>query len=183
MKVRLAAPIQTDSIVDGEGLRTVIWMQGCSHNCVGCHNPETHDFNGGKQSTLEEIMKMLATVENQNGITLSGGDPLYQPEATLFISQFAHSIGLSVWCYTGYTYDEIRTIALKKPIYNEILKNIDVLIDGKFELKNKSLNCIYRGSTNQRIIDVPLSLLEDRVVLKKEYYPELEEVSKSYVFI
>lgn len=183
MKVRLAAPIQTDSIVDGEGLRTVIWMQGCSHNCLACHNPETHDFNGGQEVDIEQIFKELSLVENQTGITLSGGDPMSQPEASLFIAGFAHQIGLNVWCYTGFTFEELLTLSKTKPIYLELLKNIDVLIDGRFELEHKSLNCIYRGSTNQRIIDVTESLKKNKVMPKKEYYCEIEEKEKAHVFI
>lgn len=179
MKVRLAAPMQSDSIVDGQGLRTVIWFQGCPHNCLACHNPETHDFNGGIEMDIEEVLKEISEVENQNGITLSGGDPMSQPEAALFISSFAHKLGLSVWCYTGYTYEQLIIFSKTKPIYMELLKNLDVLIDGKFELKNKSFDYIYRGSSNQRIIDVPLSLKKKDVVLKNEYSFERSKKSKT----
>ncbi len=183
MKARLAGPIETDSIVDGEGLRTVIWMQGCSHNCLACHNPETHDFNGGVEVDIEDIFKKLSTINNQSGITLSGGDPLAQPEASLYISKFAHSIGLTVWCYTGYTFEELIKISIRKPIYLELLKNVDVLIDGKFELENKSYNCIYRGSTNQRIIDVKASLKKNKTILKEEYYKVDKQKQKKFIFI
>ncbi len=186
MKLRLASSIETDSIVDGEGLRTVVWMQGCAHNCEGCHNPETHDINAGEEVELESVLEVLSEVENQSGITLTGGDPMFQPKPTLLIAAHAKSIGMNVWCYTGYTYEKLLEMSKSKPIYMEILKNVDVLVDGKFELAHKSLNCIYRGSTNQRIIDVPASLSSKQIVLKKEYYENTTEnmlPNREYVFI
>lgn len=162
MKVRLAGKIQPDSIVDGSGIRTVIWFQGCLHNCPFCQNPETHDLNGGFLCTLEDIKKELASLKYQNGITLSGGDPFFQPEAALEIAKFAHSIGLNVWAYTGFLYEALLNGNKER---KELLKNIDVLVDGKFEIANKSLDCKFRGSTNQRLIDVVKSLEEGKVVL------------------
>ena len=110
MKIRLAAPLQYDSVVDGEGIRTVIWTQGCSHNCKGCHNPETHDFNGGTLVEIEDIKKELKNLKFQDGITLSGGDPFMQPDACLEIAKFAKKIGLNVWTYTGFTFDQLKTL-------------------------------------------------------------------------
>lgn len=162
MKVRLAGKIQPDSIVDGAGIRTVIWFQGCLHNCQFCHNPETHDLNGGYESTLEDIIKEIASLKYQNGITLSGGDPFFQPEAALEIAKFAHSIGLNVWAYTGFLYEALISGTKER---RKLLENIDVLVDGKFEIANKSLDCKFRGSTNQRLIDVAKSLKEGKVVL------------------
>lgn len=185
MKVVLASDIETDSIVDGEGLRTIIWMQGCFHNCLGCHNPETHDPNGGHSVDIEEILNVLDKVENQDGITLSGGDPLFQPEASLLIAKHAHSLGLNVWAYTGYTYEQLIKLSETKPIYYELLKNIDVLVDGKFEIGLKSLNCIYRGSKNQRILDVKESLKRKKAIIKSEYDPNMtkQKKEKSCIFI
>lgn len=162
MKVRLAGKIQPDSIVDGAGIRTVIWFQGCLHNCPFCHNPETHDLNGGYESTSEDIIKEIASLKYQNGITLSGGDPFFQPEAALEIAKFAHSIGLNVWAYTGFLYEALISGTKERM---KLLENIDVLVDGKFEIANKSLDCKFRGSTNQRLIDVAKSLKEGKVVL------------------
>lgn len=162
MKVRLAGKIQPDSIVDGAGIRTVIWFQGCLHNCPFCHNPETHDLNGGYESTSEDIIKEIASLKYQNGITLSGGDPFFQPEAALEIAKFAHSIGLNVWAYTGFLYEALISGMKER---RKLLENIDVLVDGKFEIANKSLDCKFRGSTNQRLIDVAKSLKEGKVVL------------------
>lgn len=165
MKVRLAANIQPDSIVDGEGIRTVIWFQGCLHHCKECHNPETWKFDGGIEFDVEEIKAEIKNLKYQNGVTLSGGDPFFQPIAALEIAKYAHSLGLSVWCYTGFTFEELLDEDIAK---KEFLKNIDVLIDGRFEIAKKSLACKFRGSTNQRIIDVTKSLENNKVVLYYE---------------
>ena len=165
MKVRLAANIQPDSIVDGEGIRTVIWFQGCLHHCKECHNPETWNFDGGIEFDVEEIKAEIKNLKYQNGVTLSGGDPFFQPIAALEIAKYAHSLGLNVWCYTGYTFEELLDEDIAK---KEFLKNIDVLIDGRFEIAKKSLACKFRGSTNQRIIDVTKSLENNKVVLYYE---------------
>lgn len=154
MKVRLAADIQPDSILDGDGIRTIIWFQGCSHNCKGCHNPQSQDFNGGFEVDIEEIFKQIDELKYQNGITLSGGDPFFQPEAALEIARYAHKKNLNVWSYTGFTYEQLIELSKRKPIIKELLDNLDVLIDGEFELEKKSFECKYRGSTNQKIIDL-----------------------------
>ena len=165
MKIRLAADLQSDSIVDGEGIRTVIWTQGCPHHCKGCHNPTTHDFEGGALIEVEEIIEELKVLKGQDGITLSGGDPVCQSEACFEIAHAAHELGLNVWCYTGFTYEEM----LRNPKHKKLLEEIDILVDGKFILEKKSYDLYFRGSTNQRIIDVKKSLKRERVVLKEKY--------------
>lgn len=161
MVVRLAADIQPDSILDGSGIRTVIWFQGCLHNCKGCQNPETHDMNGGMVVDIDEIKMKLKNLKYQSGITLSGGDPFFQPEAALEIAKFAKSIGLNVWAYTGFTYEAL----LSDKSRLDLLKYVDVLVDGKFMIDKKSLNCKFRGSTNQRLINVKKSMEAGGVVL------------------
>ena len=161
MVVRLAADIQPDSILDGSGIRTVIWFQGCLHNCKGCQNPETHDMSGGMVVDIDEIKMKLKNLKYQSGITLSGGDPFFQPEAALEIAKFAKSIGLNVWAYTGFTYEAL----LSEKSRLDLLKYVDVLVDGKFMIDKKSLNCKFRGSTNQRLIDVKKSMEAGGVVL------------------
>ena len=161
MVVRLAADIQPDSILDGSGIRTVIWFQGCLHKCEGCQNPETHDMNGGIVVDVDELKMKLKNLKYQSGITLSGGDPFFQPEAALEIAKFAKSVGLNVWAYTGFTYEAL----LSDKSRLDLLKNVDVLVDGKFMMDKKSLNCKFRGSTNQRLIDVKKSLEAGGVVL------------------
>ncbi len=164
MKIRLASPLQSDSVVDGTGIRTVIWTQGCSHACPGCHNPGTHDFSGGREFDLEEIEADIDALVGQTGITFSGGDPLYQIEPVIELAKYIKKKRLNIWVYTGFTYEEV----LKMKKGPELLAQIDVLVDGKFELSKRSLDAPFRGSTNQRIIDVPASLKNGKVVLKED---------------
>ena len=175
MTIRLAADLQKDSVVDGLGVRTVIWTQGCAHNCPFCHNPLTHDFDGGIIVDIEEIKAEIDSLDGQDGITLSGGDPLYQIEPCIEISKYAHSKGLNVWCYSGFTYEEI--LKLKKG--KELLENIDVLVDGLFEIDKKSLDLPFRGSSNQRIIDTKKSLEEGEVVTIS-YLMKKKDISPLY---
>ena len=187
MKIRLAGTIQSDSIVDGEGIRTVIWTQGCVHNCYGCHNPETHSFDDGILIDTDEINQILDQLTDQDGITLSGGDPMCQADACLEIARHAKKIGLNVWCYTGYTFEQLLKMSESKPSILELLKNIDMLVDGKFILEQKSLNVKFRGSTNQRIIDVKKSLEENRPIENPKYSVDDSEISvykkPEYIFV
>lgn len=169
MQVRLAGNVQPDSIVDGEGIRVVVWMQGCSHNCKGCHNPNTHSFDGGFLSDTEEVKKEISKLKSITGVTLSGGDPMFQIEASLDIAKFAHQIGLNVWCYTGYTFEQLLAIARINSKMLELLKELDVVVDGKFILEEKSADVKFRGSKNQRIIDVPKSLKENKAINVEKY--------------
>lgn len=166
MKIRLADDnLLTDSIVDGEGLRAVLWTQGCSHNCKGCHNPETHDFNKGVLVEVDEVKQLIKDLTLQDGITFSGGDPFFQPDPCIEIAKFAKEEGLNVWAYTGFLFEDL----IKNEKMREFLNYVDVLVDGKFELENKSLNLKFRGSTNQRIINVPRSLKMGKVSQIKKY--------------
>lgn len=169
MKIRLAGKLQSDSIVDGEGLRAVVWTQGCPHKCVGCHNPKSHDMSGGFEITTEELKEELSRLSYLTGITLSGGEPFMQPEACKELSDYVKSIGLNVWCYSGFTFEQLISIGKYKKEVLDLLETIDVLVDGKFELANKTLNMRYRGSTNQRIIDVKMSLQMGEIVEIHEY--------------
>jgi anaerobic ribonucleoside-triphosphate reductase activating protein len=178
MKIRLAAYLQSDSIVDGEGIRTVIWTQGCPHHCLGCHNPETWDFEGGELVDLEDVYEAIDLLEGQTGITFSGGDPFWQPKACAEIAKYAKSKGLNIWSYTGYTIEELIELSKKKPEILDFLKEIEVLVDGRFVLSKKSYSCIFRGSTNQRIIDVKESLKKKQVVLVSKY--EQKEEPSNY---
>lgn len=186
MKIRLAAELQKDSIVDGKGIRAVLWTQGCSHNCKGCHNPMTHSFEGGALVELTEVYSWIDELEGHDGITLSGGDPMYQPLACLEIAKYAHQKGLNVWCYTGFTFEQL----LEKSKHNvEVLKfleSIDVLVDGPFILEQKSLDIRFRGSRNQRVIDVTKSLENKKVVILKDYDEETNYSSpleRKYMYI
>ena len=169
MTINLARDIQKDSIVDGAGIRAVIWTQGCSHNCFGCHNPDTHDFSKGKKVDIEEIKKELDDLEMHDGITFSGGDPMFQALACLEIAKYAKKLKLNVWCYSGFTFEELLNMCDTNPNIKEFLNYIDVLIDGKFILEQRSLALKYRGSKNQRVLNVKNSLKNKKASLIRKY--------------
>jgi len=182
--IRLAADLQTDSIVDGPGLRAVLWTQGCMHHCKGCQNPKTWDFNGGGLVPIDMVKEAIDELEYQTGLTLSGGDPMFQPEAILEIIKYAKNKGLNIWVYTGFTYEELKKMTKTKKIYQEIFKNIDVLVDGKFILKQRDLNILFRGSRNQRLIDMPKTLKKGEIVLfNEDEYNEINLFKKNEMYI
>jgi len=170
MEIRLAVnEIQRDSIVDGEGIRSVIWTQGCIHNCPGCHNPETHSFHEGISVDIELLKEKISKLEGQDGITFSGGDPMEQARACYELAKHSKKIGLNVWCYTGYTFEDLLKKAEHVVDIRNFLEHIDVLVDGKFIIAEKSYDVTFRGSKNQRLIDVPASLKNNKVVVIKKY--------------
>ena len=172
--IRLAADLQSDSIVDGPGLRTVIWTQGCAHHCKGCQNAQTWDFNAGGLVPISMVKEAIDELEYQDGITFSGGDPMFQPEACNELAKYCKEKGYNIWVYTGFTYEELEKMAETKPIYREFLEKIDVLVDGRFILEERDLSILFRGSRNQRLIDVPKTLKNGKVVLfnEQEYNDE-----------
>ena len=165
-ELRLSAPVQFDSIVDGEGLRAVVWTQGCPHGCPGCHNPQTHAFDGGTSVASESILEQLKAHFYLDGVTFSGGEPMAQAAACGELAQAVHQLGMNVWCYTGYTWEAL--MEAQDPDQRAFLEQIDVLIDGPFLLAQKSLNLRFRGSANQRLIDVQASLKAQHVVLAEK---------------
>ena len=182
--IRLAADLQTDSIVDGPGLRAVLWTQGCAHHCPGCQNAQTWDFNGGGLVPIDMVLDAIDELEYQDGITFSGGDPMFQPEACNIIADYCKKKGLNIWVYTGFTFEELMLMAKKKPIYLDFLKKIDVLVDGRFILKERNLNLLFRGSNNQRLIDVPKTLELGYVCLfDEDKYLENIEPIKEPIYI
>ena len=187
MKIRLAVPeIQNDSIVDGEGIRSVIWTQGCPHACPGCHNPTTHCVNSGIELEIEKVKEMIDSLVGQDGISFSGGDPMIQPAACAELARHCQKRGLNVWCYTGYTFEELIKLSEKKESILDFLKQIDVLVDGKFILAEKSYDVVFRGSRNQRLIDVQKSLKTGNIKLitKFDEYSESNMGRKNqYVFV
>lgn len=164
MKELRISGIEPESIVDGPGIRYTIFVQGCPHHCEGCHNPQTHDFDGGRiidpQKMLDEIQKNPLL----SGATFSGGEPFCQPEALAELGQEIKNRGLNLVCYSGYTFEELLSLSEKTPAVLELLKLTDILIDGKFVLKEKSLMLKFRGSRNQRILSVPASLAQGKAV-------------------
>lgn len=161
--------VQSDSIVDGEGIRSVIWFQGCSHNCPGCHNPETHDFKAGVEVSLKEMKAQIDELEYQSGVTFSGGDPMMQVEALTELAAYVKEKGMNVWVYSGYTFEELMVLASKNDAYMKALEQIDVLVDGKFVMDLKSFDVQFRGSSNQRILDVKKSLEKKKAVKITKY--------------
>lgn len=158
--------IEGDSIVDGPGIRMSVFTQGCIHNCKGCHNPESHDPNGGKLYDTDKIIKLASENPLYDGVTLTGGDPFYQPEACAEIAEGVKKFGLNVWTFTGYTWEQLTDS--KNEDFMRLLRATDVLVDGKFEMDKKSLELRFKGSSNQRTIDVPASLEQGKIVLWEE---------------
>ena len=148
-----------DSIVDGPGLRYTIFVQGCPHACEGCHNPESLSFSKGKIYHTDEIISQIQSNPILDGITLSGGEPFSQSEACLDIAGQAHRLGLNVWCYSGYTFEEL---VKQSP---DLLWEADVLVDGPFILSQRSMDLMYRGSKNQRVIDIKRTKQTGHIVI------------------
>lgn len=160
--MRIAGTVQ-DSIVDGPGFRFTVFTQGCSHHCPGCHNPQTHDPSGGTEHTVEELLERMRSNPLTDGLTLSGGEPFEQPEDCLLLARGAHESGLNVWSYTGYLFEFLRDQGTEAQ--KALLQEVDVLVDGPFLLEQRTLSLPWRGSRNQRVIDVPKSLENGDVVL------------------
>lgn len=155
------AGLVNDSIVDGPGFRFTVFSQGCPHGCPGCHNPQTHDFSGGTDMETEEIIERIRKNPLLDGVTLSGGEPFCQSPACAEIAREAKKMGLNVWSYSGYTFEELMS---GKSEWMELLREIDILVDGRFEQEKRTLECRFRGSWNQRLIDVQASLKHGKAI-------------------
>ncbi len=162
--MRIASTV-TDSIVDGPGLRFTVFTQGCPHRCPGCHNPSTHDPLGGEELALSELTARMLSNPLLHGLTLSGGEPFLQAAECAALAGAARLHGLDIWTYTGYTWEAI--LAADDPGWNALLEVTDVLVDGPFLLAQKSYSARFRGSLNQRLIDVCASRNAGRAVLRQ----------------
>jgi|SRR5690554_2149047 len=160
-KVRIAG-VTKESVVDGPGLRAVVFFQGCPHRCPGCHNPETWDPKGGSLVSVKEVWKYLEYNPLLSGLTLSGGEPLLQPAGALALAGMTRAHGGNVVLFTGYKWEEITGFATGET--KELLRLVELLIDGPFRLEQKE-DMAFRGSRNQRLIDVQASLKKGRPVL------------------
>ncbi len=156
--------IESESIVDGPGLRLVVFTQGCPHSCVGCHNPGTHSFDGGYVGRVEEIVGLLEKNPLLAGVTFSGGEPLVQAAGLLPVAEACKARGKNCWCFTGFRFEELMVMMQGDAALAAFLSHIDVLVDGRYEEARKSLDLRYRGSGNQRVLDVPRSLREGKAV-------------------
>ena len=147
-------------MVDGPGFRTSIYCAGCRHKCPGCHNPQSWDFEGGHAMTTDEIMRIIEADPYAN-VTFSGGDPMYQPEGFAELaSAIKQRTKKTIWCYTGFTFESL----MSNPRQRALLEKIDVLVDGPFIRDKRDESLCFRGSSNQRLIDVPASLLAQKAV-------------------
>lgn len=150
MQIRLSGPLEHDNIVNGYGLRAVLWTQGCPNHCPGCQNPETWSFEGGVLVDVEEVKQRLSKFKGQAGITFCGGEPFVQPEACKEITDWCRKeLGWNIWSFSGFTYEMIKAEGGAKW---EFLKSLDALIDGPFILAERDLTLKFRGSRNQRLL-------------------------------
>ena len=150
-----------DSIVDGPGIRTTIFCQGCPHHCPGCHNPETWDFGCGTPMDEETILKIVRSNPLCRGVTFSGGEPFAQSAGFVRLAKLLKAAGYEVASYSGYTFEQLLTGSDDQ---RALLETIDILIDGPFLQAEKSLELVFKGSRNQRILDVPKSLAAGKAV-------------------
>lgn len=162
-QLRVAGTVN-ESIVDGPGIRYVIFTQGCNHNCVGCHNPQTHAFDGGSLIDINDIIKQVKRNPLLDGITFSGGEPFEQADVLSELAREIKALGLNVMTYTGYTIEYINKNKTYHMGWEKLLSLTDILVDGKFEITKKNLLLKFRGSENQRIIDVGRSIKLNSVV-------------------
>lgn len=162
--IRIAGIIK-ESIVDGPGIRLVVFAQGCKHKCPGCHNPETHSFNGGTLVTVDSILELAKKNPLLDGITFSGGDPFEQAEAFAVLAQEVKKLNLDIVTYTGYTYEYILENSSRHRGWGALLDKTDILVDGRYEANKRNLLLKFRGSENQRIIDVKRTKAEKRIVI------------------
>ncbi len=157
MILRLAG-IKYESIVDGPGVRAACFVQGCSHRCPGCHNPETHDPAGGYSLEVDDLLRILSECRDIDGVTISGGEPFEQSTAVAALAAGIRQQGYNLVIYSGYTFDYLLSMSREDRSIRIILESTWLLIDGPYRQGERDLTLPYRGSANQRIIDLPLSL-------------------------
>jgi len=163
MHIRLAGLVP-ESYVDGPGIRFTIFVQGCPHNCEGCHNPETHDFGGGRVADTDRIYNKIKQFPLVKGVTYSGGEPFCQPEPLAELGEKLKADGYHLMSYSGWTFEQLLAKSEREPQVKRLLGLLDVLVDGRFVLAERTLELHYRGSRNQRLIDVPKSLEKGEAV-------------------
>ncbi len=162
MELQIAGVIK-ESIVDGPGIRYTVFTQGCPHHCPGCHNPQTWPFEGGETTTPEKLFEDFRQNPLLKGVTFSGGEPFCQPAPLWELAKLVHSVGKDVTVFTGYTYEQL--LDLHNPDVDGLLGETDVLIDGPFIEAQKNLELAFRGSENQRVIDMKKTRASQGIVL------------------
>lgn len=162
-EIKLAG-IVNDSITDGPGIRFTIFVQGCPRSCPGCHNPQTQCLEGGTSVSTEQLLEKIKSNPLLDGVTLSGGEPMIWAEQLLDLAKEIKKLNLSLFCYTGYLFEELEKVKGAK----ELLKYIDVLVDGPFVKEKRDYRLKFKGSTNQRIIDVSNTLNQNKIVLVED---------------
>ena len=173
MELRISG-IQNDSIVDGPGFRLAVFTQGCPHHCPGCHNPQTHSFEGGTLMDTDQLLEMLDGNPLLRGMTFSGGEPFCQPAPLALLAAQVHERGKDVVCYTGYTLDQLLT--MPDPHIRALLEQVDILVDGPYIQEQRDLTLQFRGSSNQRLIDLPATLAGEEIRLWVDpYWGSVEE--------
>ena len=148
------AGIVRESIVDGPGIRFTVFCQGCPHACEGCHNPETHDFAGGKDVSIDRLLEEIDKDKLLAGVTFSGGEPFCQPEGFVELGKKVKERGLNITAFSGYTLEELKEMSMQSAAVAELLELTDILIDGPFRKELRDLTLQFRGSSNQRVIDM-----------------------------
>ena len=151
--IRIAGVVR-ESIVDGPGFRFVVFCQGCPHACEGCHNPETHDFAGGKEIKIERLLEEIDKDKLLAGVTFSGGEPFCQPEGFLELGKRVKERGLTITVFSGYTFEQLTEMSIQNEAIRELMEITDILIDGPYVKSLRDLTLQFRGSSNQRIIDM-----------------------------
>ncbi len=163
MQIRLAGIVK-ESVVDGPGIRMVVFVQGCPHHCPGCHNENTQDPSGGYLSTVQEVVDQLPSNPLVTGLTFSGGEPFLQAGALAEVGRTARQRGLSIFTYTGFVFETLMEQSRNNPDIAALLAVTDVLIDGLFLLEQRDIGLAFRGSGNQRLLDVPASLRQGKAI-------------------
>lgn len=167
--IRIAG-VYRESIVDGPGIRFTVFCQGCSHACPGCHNPETHDFNGGYDCSIDKIADEIMKNPLLDGVTFTGGDPMFQTEGFYKLAKKIKELNpsLNILIYTGFTYEELLEREKEDEYTGKLMALTDYLIDGRFVLAERDLTLLFRGSRNQRFIDLNATREKGEIVLYTE---------------
>ena len=164
--IRIAGTVG-ESIVDGPGFRYTVFTQGCPHHCPGCHNPQTHDFAGGREVELDVLLRDICRNPLVSGVTFSGGEPFCQPEPLYALAVELKKKGKHLMAYSGYTFEQ--RMVLENPAVRRLLEQLDLLVDGPYLEAERNLELRFRGSSNQRVLDVPQSLLANAPVWDERY--------------